>query len=183
MYNLSTTFYQYQHWRHDRQPIQIIRTLRPREDGRHFADDIFKTIFIKENVWISIEISAEFVPKRPVSIGLGNGLAPNRRQAITWTNDDLDVCRHMVSLGRIVLLKPFFITSAVYIVYLRVRNRAIIVSVDALAREWLSWWRHQMETFSVLLAICAENSPVPGEFSLQRPLTRSFDVTGSRCVE
>ena len=27
-----------------------------------------------------------------------------------------------------------------------------------------SWWRHQMETFSTLLAICAGNSPVPGEF-------------------
>ena len=26
------------------------------------------------------------------------------------------------------------------------------------------WWRHQMETFSALLAICAGNSPVPGEF-------------------
>ena len=33
-----------------------------------------------------------------------------------------------------------------------------------------------METFSVLLAICAENSPVPGEFPAQRPVTRSFDV-------
>ena len=40
-----------------------------------------------------------------------------------------------------------------------------------------SWWRHQMETFSALLAICAENSPVPGEFSAQRPVTRSFDVS------
>ena len=39
-----------------------------------------------------------------------------------------------------------------------------------------SWWRHQMETFSALLAICAENSPVPGEFSTQRPVTRSFHV-------
>ena len=27
-----------------------------------------------------------------------------------------------------------------------------------------AWWRHQMETFSALLAICAGNSPVPGEF-------------------
>ena len=26
------------------------------------------------------------------------------------------------------------------------------------------WWRHQMETFSALLAICRGNSPVPGEF-------------------
>ena len=39
-----------------------------------------------------------------------------------------------------------------------------------------SWWRHQMETFSTLLAICAGNSPVPGEFPTQRPVTRSFDV-------
>ena len=39
-----------------------------------------------------------------------------------------------------------------------------------------SWWRHQMETFSALLAICAGNSPVSGEFPAQRPVTRSFDV-------
>ena len=38
------------------------------------------------------------------------------------------------------------------------------------------WWRHQMETFSALLAICAGNSPVPGEFPAQRPVTWSFDV-------
>ena len=40
----------------------------------------------------------------------------------------------------------------------------------------LSWSRHQMETFSALLAICAGNSPVPGEFPAQRPVTRSFYV-------
>ena len=40
----------------------------------------------------------------------------------------------------------------------------------------MSWWRHQMETFSALLAICAGNSPVTGEFPTQRPVTRSFDV-------
>ena len=39
-----------------------------------------------------------------------------------------------------------------------------------------TWWRHQMETFSALLAICAGNSPVPGEFPAQKPVTRSFDV-------
>ena len=33
-----------------------------------------------------------------------------------------------------------------------------------------------METFSALLAIYAGNSPVPGEFPAQRPVTRSFDV-------
>ena len=39
-----------------------------------------------------------------------------------------------------------------------------------------TWWRHPMETFSALLAICAGNSPVTGEFHAQRPVTRSFDV-------
>ena len=33
-----------------------------------------------------------------------------------------------------------------------------------------------METFSVVLAICARNSPVTGEFPAQRPVTRGFDV-------
>ena len=48
----------------------------------------------------------------------------------------------------------------------------------ALSYTWhpYSWWRHQMETFSASLAICAGNSPVPGEFPTQRPVTRSFDV-------
>ena len=39
-----------------------------------------------------------------------------------------------------------------------------------------SWWRHQMENFSALLALCAGYSPVNGEFPAQRPVTRSFDV-------
>ena len=38
------------------------------------------------------------------------------------------------------------------------------------------WWRHEMETFSALLDLCAGNSPVYGEFPAQRPVTRSFDV-------
>ena len=29
--------------------------------------------------------------------------------------------------------------------------------------KWKSWWRHQMETFSALLAICAGNSPLTGD--------------------
>ena len=38
------------------------------------------------------------------------------------------------------------------------------------------WWRHQMETFSPLLALCAGNSSVTGEFPAQWPVTRSFDI-------
>ena len=39
-----------------------------------------------------------------------------------------------------------------------------------------SWWRHQMETFSALLAICARNSPVTGKFPSQSAVLRSFAV-------
>ena len=41
-------------------------------------------------------------------------------------------------------------------------------------RASISWWRHQMETFSALLAICAGNSPATGEVPTQRPVTRSL---------
>ena len=39
----------------------------------------------------------------------------------------------------------------------------------------MSWWRHQMEAFSALLAL-AGDSPVTGEFPSQRPKTQSFDI-------
>ena len=44
-----------------------INTLTPRQNGRHFPDDIFKCIFLNESAWISIEISLEFVPKGPIN--------------------------------------------------------------------------------------------------------------------
>ena len=58
-------------------------------------------------------------------------------------------------------------------------DKSLFVRVDtqyAMTSYRNAWWRHQMDTFSALLAICAGNSPVPGEFPAQRPVTRSFDV-------
>ena len=46
---------------------QCVNTLRPRQNGRHFADDIFKCIFLNENVWIPIKISLKFVPQGPIN--------------------------------------------------------------------------------------------------------------------
>ena len=45
-----------------------------------------------------------------------------------------------------------------------------------------SWWSHQMETFSALLALCVGNSLVTGEFPSQRPVTQSFDVFFDLCL-
>ena len=44
-----------------------VNTLRPRQNGRHFPDDVFNCIFLNENVWFSIEISLKFVPKGPIN--------------------------------------------------------------------------------------------------------------------
>ena len=42
---------------------QFINTLRPRQNGRRFPDDIFKYILLNESVWISLKISLKFIPK------------------------------------------------------------------------------------------------------------------------
>ena len=47
--------------------LSLINILRPRQNGRHFADDIFKRIFLNENVWIPIEISLKLVPYGPIN--------------------------------------------------------------------------------------------------------------------
>ena len=45
----------------------LFNSLRPRQSGCHFSDDIFKCIFLNENVPISIKISLKFVPKGPIN--------------------------------------------------------------------------------------------------------------------
>ena len=45
----------------------FVNILRPRQIVRYFADDIFKSIFLNENVWIPIKISLKFVPRGPIN--------------------------------------------------------------------------------------------------------------------
>ena len=44
-----------------------INTLRPRQNGRHFADAIFKCISLNENAWVPIKISLKIVPRGPIN--------------------------------------------------------------------------------------------------------------------
>ena len=64
----TTTHYLYQCWPRFMSPYGVTRprwvnSLRPKQKRRHLADDIFKYIFLNENVWIPIKISLKFVPK------------------------------------------------------------------------------------------------------------------------
>ena len=69
-----------------------------------------------------------------------------------------------------------------FLCYYLKTNCSINSRVDSgLGWDWLmwrhSWWRHQMKTFFALLGLCAGNSPVTGEFPVQRPVTLTFDVS------
>ena len=67
-------------------------TLRPRQNGRQFPDNILKCTFLNENVWILIKTLLHFSPKgqiNKIAVGSDNGLAPARWQAIIWTNNSL----------------------------------------------------------------------------------------------
>ena len=45
----------------------VINSLKPRQNRRRFADDVFKCNFLNENVRIPIKISLKFVPKGPIN--------------------------------------------------------------------------------------------------------------------
>ena len=47
--------------------LSNINSLRPRQNGSHFADDVLKRIFMNENVWISLKTSLKFAPKVPIN--------------------------------------------------------------------------------------------------------------------
>ena len=95
----------------------------------------------------------------------GHKMFGNNWFKITWSHRNLGKknisdwsSHHMVEVNHIYVVMPY-------------------VDIDL-----GTWWCHQMETFSALLAICAGNSPVPGEFPTQRPVTRSFDVFFDLCL-
>ena len=69
-----------------------------------------------------------------------------------------------------------FFYQPVLIVYLTLTFLALLQCQISYFEKCISWWRHQMETFSASLALCEGNSAVTGEFPSQRPVTRSFDV-------
>ena len=52
---------------YDQQMDVWFNTLRPRQNGHRFTDDIFKCIFLNENICSSLKISLKFVPKVPVN--------------------------------------------------------------------------------------------------------------------
>ena len=85
-----------------------VNTLRPRHNGRHFEDDIFKCIFLNENVWIPIKISLKFVPKGPINY------TPALVQIMAWRRPgDKPLSETMMVrlLTRICVTRPQWVNS------------------------------------------------------------------------
>ena len=62
-------------------------TSRPRQNGRHFADDFFKYVFLYENMSIWINISLKFVPNGEINNIPALVQIMAWRQAIIWNID------------------------------------------------------------------------------------------------
>ena len=91
-----------------RQAENVINTLRPRQDGHHIPDDIFKWIFLNENVWISITISLKFVQKGPINI------IPALVQIMAWRRPgDKPLSEQMVVglLTHICVIRPQWVNT------------------------------------------------------------------------
>ena len=79
--------------------ISSVNTLKPRQDGRLFPDDILEWIFLNENLCISNKVSLDFIPWDPINnipalfpimVWHRPGDKPfSWGQAMTKTNDDL----------------------------------------------------------------------------------------------
>ena len=141
------------------------------------ADDNFGCIFLNENERIPIRTSLKFVPRSLIH----NKLALVQVMAWHRTSHYLKQCwpsslTHIIGTrGKWVKIDDCGPANRLNI---SEHNGSLLWSATRFRDiSWIiSWWRHQMETFSALLALCAGNSPVSGEIPSQRPVTRSFDV-------
>ena len=63
---------------------EYVNQIKPEQSHQHFANNIFKCIFLKDNFCILIQRLNKYL----YSISSDNGLVLDRHQAIIWTNGD-----------------------------------------------------------------------------------------------
>ena len=81
------------------------------------------------------------------------------------------------SLAAFMLTEIRFSLLDIYVLYSLICSRhSYVEDLLLLCHIMVPWWRHQMETFSMLLALCGGNYLVTVGFPSQRIVTRSFDV-------
>ena len=172
--------------------LQCVNTLRPRQDDRHFSDDVFECSFLNENVSISINISPKFVPESQVND------IPALVQIMAWRRPgDKPLSEPMMFrlpthlyITRPQCVKDVFALGLLYMDIFQMdirktnRSTSIIVgwSTGLYTEIEISFWRH----FSYWLrctqppanikALC--HGPLWGEFTGERwiPRTKASDA-------
>ena len=100
----------------------LFNTLRPRQNARHLPDDIFKCTFLNENVWISLKILLEFVPKVPI----------NNIPALVLISEPM-----VVSLPtHICVTRPQWVNRFLNGLYYAKTNRRI--AIDRTGKAWIA---------------------------------------------
>ena len=119
----------------------FFNTLRPRQNGRHFPDDIFKCIFLNENEWISIKISLKLVPKFPI-----NNI-PALVQIMAWRRPgDKPLSEPMT----VILLTDICVTRPQWVNQLRYKCTALYTFQDTYPK-WSTTQKYWSES-------CSENT-------------------------
>ena len=116
-------------------------------------------------------------------IGSDNGLWPEQRQAIIWTNAGILLIGPLgTNFSEVLIQSQTFSLKKMHLKMPSAKCCSFRLGLNVLklnhnkqprVHPWRHFMgsRHQMETFSALLAICAGNSPGTGEFPTQRPVT------------
>ena len=143
----------------------FLNTLRPRQNGRHFADDTFNGIFLNKNIWFSINVSLTFLPK-----GRINNI-PALVQIMAWRRPgDKPLSEPMMVFVpmHICVTRPQWVNEfpclCNYILH-HVLSDEIASSASAATLKntaeprykTSTWSRHVMETLPALLALYLGN--------------------------
>ena len=126
---------------------ELSNILKPQQIGHRLPDEIFKCIFMNENMWILIKISLQFIPKAWINniLALGQIMAsPARRQAIIWTNDGQGWWRiyASLSLNHVNLLTIFVVPVMIDHCRLTAQSRYLkqcFLSVNLILRYYLAF--------------------------------------------
>ena len=122
--------------------LLTLNSLRPRQNGGHFADGTFNRIFVNENVRISIEISLNFVPKGPI-----NNI-PALVQIMAWRRP-----------GDKPLSEPMMVSLPMHICVTRPQW------VKWLGHFFFKMWFHFLMLFNLCAIFLYETGPIEWMFS------------------
>ena len=131
-------------------------TLGPRQNGRHFAGDMFNCIFLNENIWIPIEISLKFVPKGSINNN------PALFQIMAWRRPgDKPLSEPMMvsSLTHICLTRPQWVKMPSYLN--KKPNHKDNMTILSLYSEYLYLDRRSLYVLNFMLFNKMQDSVVP----------------------